>query len=56
MDVRRVELDAGGKVVKQEKLAIGKRVRDVRQGPDGHLYVLTDESNSRILRIVPDKS
>jgi glucose/arabinose dehydrogenase len=56
MDVRRIEFDAGGKVVKQEKLAIGKRVRDVRQGPDGHLYVLTDESNSRILRIVPDKS
>jgi glucose/arabinose dehydrogenase len=56
MDVRRIELDAAGKVVKQEKLAIGKRVRDVRQGPDGHLYVLTDESNSHILRIVPDKS
>ncbi|MEN3275082.1 MAG: aldose sugar dehydrogenase [Massilia sp.] len=56
MDVYRIELDAGGKVVRQEKLDIGKRVRDVRQGPDGHLYVLTDESNSRILRIVPDKS
>ena len=55
MDVRRVELDAAGKVVKQDRLAIGKRVRDVRQGPDGYLYVLTDESNSRILRIVPDK-
>ena len=56
MDVRRIEFDAAGKVVKQDKLAIGSRVRDVRQGPDGHLYVLTDESNSRILRIVPDKS
>ena len=56
MDVRRIEFDATGKVGTQEKLAIGKRVRDVRQGPDGHLYVLTDESNSRILRIVPDKS
>lgn len=56
MDVRRVELDKEGKVVRQEKLDIGKRVRDVRQGPDGHLYVLTDEGNSRILRIVPDKS
>lgn len=56
MDVRRVELDAAGKLVRQDRLAIGKRVRDVRQGPDGYLYVLTDESNSRILRIVPDKS
>ena len=56
MDLRRVAFDGNGKVVKQEKLAIGKRVRDVRQGPDGHLYVLTDEDRSRILRIVPDKS
>ncbi|MGJ9419031.1 PQQ-dependent sugar dehydrogenase [Massilia sp. CMS3.1] len=56
MDLRRVELDKDGKVVRQEKLDIGKRVRDVRQGPDGHLYVLTDEGNSRLLRIVPDKS
>jgi glucose/arabinose dehydrogenase len=55
MDVRRVELNAAGKAVRQEKLDIGKRVRDVRQGPDGHLYVLTDESNARILRIVPGK-
>jgi glucose/arabinose dehydrogenase len=56
MDVRRIALDQDGKVVRQEKLAIGQRVRDVRQGPDGHLYVLTDEDRSRILRIVPDKS
>jgi len=56
MDLRRVAFDAGGKVVKQEKLDIGKRVRDVRQGPDGHLYVLTDEDQARILRIVPDRS
>jgi glucose/arabinose dehydrogenase len=56
MDVRRIELDKDGKVVRQERLSIGKRVRDVRQGPDGHLYVLTDEDDGRILRIVPDKS
>ena len=56
MDLRRVELDKDGKVVRQEKLDIGKRVRDVRQGPDGHLYVLTDGGHARILRIVPDKS
>jgi glucose/arabinose dehydrogenase len=52
-DVRRVQLDAQGKVTAQEKLDIGKRVRDVRQGPDGQLYVLTDEAKGSLLRIVP---
>jgi len=56
MDLRRIVFDGNGKVVRQEKLDIGKRVRDVRQGPDGHLYVLTDEDKSALLRIVPDKS
>ena len=31
----------------------GQRIRDVRQGPDGFLYVVTDESNGRIYRISP---
>ena len=52
-DVRRVQLDAQGKVTAQELLPIGKRVRDVRQGPDGQLYVLTDEAKGSLLRIVP---
>jgi glucose/arabinose dehydrogenase len=52
-DIRRVALDAQGRVTKQEKLDIGKRVRDVRQGPDGYLYALTDESKGKLLRIVP---
>lgn len=56
MDLRRIEFDNDGKAVRQERINIGKRVRDVRQGPDGHLYVLTDEDEGRILRIVPDKS
>ncbi len=30
---------------------IGKRIRDVRQGPDGWVYLLTDASNGEILRI-----
>ncbi|MBT0960190.1 PQQ-dependent sugar dehydrogenase [Denitromonas sp. IR12] len=49
----RVALD-GDKVVGQERLLteIGHRIRDVRQGPDGALYVL-DETAGRILRIVP---
>ncbi|MEW6760509.1 MAG: PQQ-dependent sugar dehydrogenase [Pseudomonadota bacterium] len=52
-DIRRIAFDAQGKVVKQEQLDIGKRVRDVRQGPDGQLYALTDESKGSLLRIVP---
>ncbi len=50
-DVRRVDLDANGKVLGQQRLVIGDRVRDVRQGPDGWVYVLTDEQNGRLLRI-----
>ena len=52
-DVRRVQLDAKGKVTAQELLPVGKRVRDVRQGPDGELYVLTDEAKGSLLRIAP---
>ena len=50
--IRRVRLD-GARVASEEKLTIGQRVRDVRQGPDGYLYVLTDEDEGALLRIVP---
>jgi glucose/arabinose dehydrogenase len=30
-----------------------QRIRDVRQGPDGLLYVLTDEDDGALLRIEP---
>jgi aldose sugar dehydrogenase len=30
-----------------------QRIRDVRQGPDGHVYVLTDENNGVLLRLEP---
>jgi glucose/arabinose dehydrogenase len=52
--IRRIRLDGTG-VVGEEKLTIGQRVRDVRQGPDGHLYVLTDEDDGALLRIVPTR-
>lgn len=49
----RIEL-AGGKVVREEKLLQGiGRVRDVRQGPDGLLYLVTDEGNGKLVRVVP---
>jgi len=50
--IRRIDLD-GAKVIGEEKLTIGQRVRDVRQGPDGYLYVLTDEDDGALLRILP---
>jgi glucose/arabinose dehydrogenase len=44
-----------GKVVRETTLLadLGQRIRDVRQGPDGLLYVLTDQSNGQLLRLVP---
>jgi aldose sugar dehydrogenase len=47
----RLELD-GRKLVKEERFASGGlgRVRDVRQGPDGWLYILTDTADGRIVR------
>ena len=33
----------------------GKRIRDVRQGPDGSLYVVTDESNGELWKIAPKR-
>ncbi|MBD2107388.1 PQQ-dependent sugar dehydrogenase [Nodosilinea sp. FACHB-13] len=52
-DVRRIEVDANGAVVNQVSIPIGQRVRDVRQGPDGFLYVLTDDPNGRLVRLEP---
>jgi glucose/arabinose dehydrogenase len=44
-----------GKIAGEEKLIedLDQRVRDVRQGPDGNLYLLTDEDESRILKLEP---
>jgi len=50
--IRRIDLD-GDRIIGEEKLTIDRRVRDVRQGPDGYLYVLTDEDAGALLRIVP---
>lgn len=53
----RIELSAPftGKVVRESKLLtdLGERIRDVRQGPDGLLYVLTDNSNGKLIRLLP---
>jgi glucose/arabinose dehydrogenase len=33
-----------------------ERVRDVNMGPDGYLYVLTDERNGKLIRVEPSES
>lgn len=45
----------GAKVVREEKLLgeLGERIRDVRQGPDGLLYVLTDSAQGKLIRLLP---
>ncbi|MEA2929413.1 MAG: aldose sugar dehydrogenase, partial [Hyphomicrobiales bacterium] len=52
----RLELD-GERVTKEERLLTGlrERIRDVRQGPDGAIWLATDSSNGRILRVTPAK-
>jgi glucose/arabinose dehydrogenase len=52
-DIRHIDLDDAGNVVNEVSISIGQRVRDVRQGPDGLLYVLTDEPNGRLIRLEP---
>jgi glucose/arabinose dehydrogenase len=46
---------AHDRVVSEERLLteLGLRIRDIRQGPDQALYVLTDEDNGQLLRIGP---
>ncbi|MGI9413812.1 MAG: PQQ-dependent sugar dehydrogenase [Hyphomicrobiales bacterium] len=55
--VVRLVLD-GEKVIGEERLLdnLGERIRDVRIGPDGHIYLLTDSADGRILRIEPARS
>jgi glucose/arabinose dehydrogenase len=51
----RLELE-GNRVVREERLLRGEirqRVRDVEQGPDGLIYLLTDEGKGRLLRLEP---
>jgi glucose/arabinose dehydrogenase len=45
----------GGKVLAEEEMLgeLKARIRDVREGPDGALYVLTDEENGRIVKVTP---
>jgi aldose sugar dehydrogenase len=48
----RMTLD-GEKVVSEERLFVGmnKRIRDVRQGPDGYLYLVSDAKDGEVIRV-----
>jgi glucose/arabinose dehydrogenase len=50
----RLELD-GRKVIREERLLKGElgRIRDVSEGPDGYLYLLTDAANGKLVRLGP---
>jgi glucose/arabinose dehydrogenase len=52
--VSRLETD-GNRVTGEERMlqALGERIRDVRQGPDGFVYLVTDSSQGRIVRLKP---
>ena len=56
--LNRIELSEPfkGRVLRENKLLDNERerVRDVRQGPDGLLYVLTDSNNGRLIRLLPN--
>ncbi len=52
----RLRID-NGRVVQEERYLgeLGERMRDVRQGPDGGIYLLTDSARGRILRLDPSR-
>lgn len=53
-ELRRVRIQSG-KDMEQERMLtdLEERIRDVREGPDGLLYLLTDSDNGRLLRLHP---
>jgi len=52
----RLQLD-GDQVVGEERLLqdLGERIRDVRAGADGNLYLVTDEDNGKLLKLEPPR-
>jgi len=53
-EVRRLTLD-GNTVVAEETLfaELERRIRDVRSGPDGYLYIVTDGGDGSVIRVIP---
>ncbi len=55
--VRRVPMLEGGALGEQDILfeELGQRIRDIRTGPDGALYLVTDEPDGQLIRVVPPR-
>ena len=53
--LERIVLNGDGEELRRESLLgeLKQRIRDVQEGPDGFLYVLTDEDEGALLRIEP---
>jgi glucose/arabinose dehydrogenase len=51
----RIVFNSRGEEIRRENLLteLRSRIREVQQGPDGYLYVLTDEENGALLRLEP---
>jgi glucose/arabinose dehydrogenase len=52
--IHRIAIDDSGTATELDTISVNQRVRDVRQGPDGLLYVLTDEAAGQLIRIEPE--
>lgn len=54
-EVRQVQIE-DGKAVSETPVftEIAARIRDIRVGPDGYLYILTDSDSGKVLRVVPN--
>ena len=52
-EIRHIEVDENGNAVAEQTIMMDDRVRDVRQGPDGYIYVLTDDDEGRLVRLSP---
>ncbi|MBO8093140.1 MAG: PQQ-dependent sugar dehydrogenase [Prosthecochloris sp.] len=50
----RIRID-GDQAVEVERFAMGNRIREVEQGPEGALWVLEDDRDGRLLRLTPQK-
>ncbi|AIE74350.1 MULTISPECIES: PQQ-dependent sugar dehydrogenase [unclassified Synechocystis] len=49
--IRHLRVNENNEIISETTIPIGDRVRDIRQGPDGRVYVLTDNNNGQLLRL-----
>ena len=52
-EVIRIDLNDAGEIVGEYPIKFQQRVRDVKQSPDGFIYVLTDDPNGKLIRLEP---